>query len=362
MSLMSTRIAPLLLLALTLTLTASACSAAKADDAKAPTTTPAAMAPTYERARTQVVVAQSVPETLVVTGTIQPRDRAELVPDTSGKVVELMVDRGDRVKAGDPLVRLDTRSAELSEKEARANLGALRAQQKLADDTCRRSKELLEKGAITQSEYDRDQAACVQAASARLDRAGQSLDDGLVRAPFSGIIAERFVSLGEWASPQNRLFTLVDDGVLRADLSLSESAAVHAQLGASVEVMPVAAPDQVAVGTITRVGVEIDPKTRGFLVEVTLPETTKLTLKAGMFVKAAMATGQRELPAVPASALVQRGSTWRVFAVVGDKLEERVVQLGPDTADGHKSIARGLSPGDTFAIDAQAATDGLAVR
>lgn len=361
---MSIRIATLVLL----TLTASACSAAKADDAKAPTLAPAAPAPTYERARTQRVVAATVPETLVVTGTIQPRDRAELVPDTSGKVVELLVDRGDRVKAGDPLVRLDTRSAILSEKEARANLGALRAQQRLADDTCRRSKDLLAKGAITQSEYDRDQAACVQArqqvsaAGARLDRAGQSLDDGLVRAPFAGIIAERFVSLGEWASPQNRLFTLVDDEVLRADLSLSESAALHAQLGAPVEVTAVAAPEAVVAGTISRVGVEIDPKTRGFLVEVTLPESAKGTLKAGMFVKAAMATGQRELPAVPASALVQRGSTWRVFAVVGDKLEERVVQLGPDTADGHKTIARGLSPGDTFAVDAQTATDGLAVR
>ena len=340
----------------------SACSAAKADDAKAQSAKPTAAEPTYQKAQTQIVASATVP------GTIQARDRADLVPDISGKIIEIMVDRGDRVKAGDPLVRLDTRSAQLSEKEARANLAALRAQQKLADDTCRRSKALLDKGAITQSEWERDQASCVQArqnvaaADARLTRAGQTLEDGIVRAPFAGIISERKVSLGEWASPQGHLFTLVDDEVLRADLSLSESASIHAKVGGRVDVTPVAAPNQVVVGAITRVGVEIDPKTRGFLVEVTMPEGAKETLRAVMFVKAAMAIGERELPSVPKTALVQRGSTWRVFAVVGDKLEERVVQLGPDTADGRATIVRGLVAGDTYAVDAASATDGTAVR
>ncbi|MCB9734106.1 MAG: efflux RND transporter periplasmic adaptor subunit [Deltaproteobacteria bacterium] len=329
-------------------------------------------APTFPASEVAVATAVTVPEQLVVTGTIEPFDRADIVPDVSGKVIEVLVDRGSVVQAGDPLMKLDTRQAALSEKEARANLASLRAQQKLADDTCRRSKELLDKGAITQSEWERDQAQCAQArlnvsaASARLGKAGEALDDGVVRAPFAGTISERWVSLGEWASPQMKAFTLVDDHALRADLTLSEAASVHAKLGADVRIAPIAARDHVVHGTISRVGVEIDPKTRGLLVEVAIPkpaEGEEAILRPGMFVEAKLAVGELTLPAVPKAAVTKRGATWRVFAVVDDKLEERVVQLGPDAPGDLATIARGLAADEPVAGKVDETTaDGATVR
>jgi multidrug efflux pump subunit AcrA (membrane-fusion protein) len=66
---------------------------------------------------------------------------------------------------------------------------------------------------------------------------------------------------------------------------------------------------------------------------------------------------------VPQSALIKRGSTWRVFAVVDNALEERVVQLGPKVADDRVAITRGLATGDQVAIDATPETaDGVALR
>lgn len=344
----------------------SACSGTAQADSPAAVVAPAK---TFPKDKVVDAVPVVVPDMIVVTGTVQPFDRSDLVPDISGKIIEVMVDRGSKVAAGDPLLRLDTRTAALSEREARANVAALKAQQRLADDTCRRSKELLDKGAITAAEYDRDLSACVQArenvsaANARLGKAGQSLADGVIRAPFAGTIAERWVSLGEWASPQGRLFTLVDDHALRADLSLSEAASIHAKLGAAVEVMPVADRSHPVNGSISRIGVEVDPKTRGLLVEVALPTSADATLRPGMFVEARIAVGERALPAVPKTALVKRGSTWRAFAVVGARLEERVVQLGPDTADGRATIVRGISAGDQLAshID-DTVSDGISVK
>lgn len=339
------------LVILTLALPAlAACGQAKADS---PAAAPKAAVKTFPKADSAVASDASVPDVISVTGTVQPFERSDLVADVSGKIIEVMVDRGSVVAAGDPLLRLDTRAAALSEREARANLGALKTQQRLADDTCRRSKDLLDKGAITATEYERDLAACtaardnVTAAGARLGKASQAMVDGIIRAPFAGIIAERFVSLGEYASPQAKLFTLVDDHALRADLSLSEAASIHAKLGAEVALVPVADRSKLVAGTISRIGVEIDPKTRALLVEVAVPKDS--ILRPGMFVEGRLAVGERTLPVVPKTAIIKRGATWRLFAIVGDRLEERVLQLGPDTASGQATIVRGLVKGETYA-------------
>ncbi len=344
-----------------------ACGNAQAEvSAEAKAGLAAAAEKTYAKSRVAVAATTSVPDVVITTGSVQPFDRADVVPDISGKVIEVLVDRGSVVKVGDPLVRLDTRGAALSEREARANLSSLRSQQRLADETCRRSKELLDKGAITQSEYDRDLTACnqarssVSAATARLGLADKALEDGLVRAPFAGTVAERWISLGEWASPQGKLFTLVDDHALRVDLTLSESAAVHARIGAQVTLIPVADRQRKIDGTITKLGVEIDPKTRALMVEVALP--TDSDLRPGMFIEARLAVGDRTLPIVPKSAVTKRGSTSRLFVVIGDRLEERVVQLGPEVAD-RVTIVRGLEVGESFATQVDdTTTDGAKLQ
>src|SRR4029077_6327780 len=114
-------------------------------------------------------------------------------------------------------------------------LASARAQRELAEEECKRTKALLEKGAITRSEYDRQIAQCtsalqqVSAAEARTEMMTKSVRDGVARAPFDGIVAERSVSPGEWVAPGRPLFTLVDDDPLHVDLSVPEVAvrAIH---------------------------------------------------------------------------------------------------------------------------------------
>src|SRR5215813_7295619 len=104
--------------------------------------------------------AQPPPANVPLTGMIAADQRSEVTADTQGKVVSVLVERGQRVKMGQPVVQLDVRNAALSAREAQANLEAARAQKQLAEEECKREQVLFEKGAITRSEYDRQMTQC----------------------------------------------------------------------------------------------------------------------------------------------------------------------------------------------------------
>lgn len=313
------------------------------------------------------VAEAEVPEWIVTTGSLVAHDRADVVPNTAGKVLEVLVERGTHVEEGDALVRLDVRNASLDVREAKANLAGLEAARELADATCKRSSTLHEQGAVSGADVDRDQAQCrqaeqnVRAARVRAQEASKAVSDGIVRAPFAGIVTERKVSVGEWANLGATLLTLVEDGPLRAELELSEAASVHVALGTKVELQAVALPERKLVGTVTRMAPDLDSSSRTRVVEVELPGEDELV--AGMFVRAKVITGARKLPVVPRAALLERGDTQRVFVAREGLLEERIVQLGPVLDEGRVSVVRGLEVGESIVVVGELAElrDGQAV-
>ncbi|HVK86857.1 MAG TPA: efflux RND transporter periplasmic adaptor subunit, partial [Kofleriaceae bacterium] len=254
---------------LLLLLTLAACSK-KGDDA-------AAKKPAAPPVNAEVITAQeaSAPQTLTLTGLIAADQRSEVTADTQGKVLAVMIERGQRVKMGDPVVRLDVRSAALSAREAQANLAAARAQKSLAEEECKRAQTLLDKGAITRSEYDRQMTQCtsalqqVSAAQARTEMISKSVADGLVRAPFEGMVAEKNVTPGEWVAPGRPLFTLVDDDPLKIELSVPEQSVRSIEKGQTVSIAAVAVPCVTFSATVPRVGAEIG-RTRSLIVDATI--------------------------------------------------------------------------------------------
>ena len=296
-----------------------------------------------------VVEEAPTPDQLVLTGLITADQRSEVTADTQGKVLAVLVERGDRVKMGAALARLDVRSAALASREAQANLGSARAQRELAEEECKRTRALLDKGAITRSEYDRQIAQCtsalqqVQAAEARSAMMAKSVTDGLVRAPFEGVITERMVSAGEFVAPGRPLFTLVDDDPLRIALSVPEIAVRSIKPDQQVQLTSVAYPGKTYTATVTRIGAEIG-RARALIVEATIERGTDLV--PGMFAEAAVTVGQITRPVVPADAVVPRGKTWHAFVVANGEVEDRIVQLGTSPGAGRVSIARGVVKGE----------------
>jgi membrane fusion protein (multidrug efflux system) len=291
----------------------------------------------------------STPEVLVLTGTIAPNYRSEVTADTQGKVVGVRVERGQRVKMGDPVVQLDVRSASLSQREAQANLQNAQAQKTLAEQECKRAQELLDKGAITRSEYDRQSTQCttalqsVSAAQARAEMISKSVSDGIVRAPFAGIVSERSVSPGEWVAPGRALFTLVDDNPLRIELSVPEAAVRAIQKDQRVTLTAVSQPGKQYIAKVTRIGAEVG-RTRSLIVEATLDPQTDLV--PGMFAEAHVVIGEKARPVLPADAVVKRAKTWHVLVAVKGELEDRIVQLGEPPGPGQVSIVQGVAKGE----------------
>ncbi|HEY5925296.1 MAG TPA: efflux RND transporter periplasmic adaptor subunit [Kofleriaceae bacterium] len=296
------------------------------------------------------------PDVIVVTGLVRADQRSEVTADTQGKVINVMIERNQRVKLGQPLVQLDTRSAALGAREAAANLAAARSQKQLADQECERTKSLLDKGAITRSEYDRQMAQCtaaqeqVAAVTARTAMMSKSVADGLVRAPFDGVISEKMVSPGEWVAPGKPLFTLVDDDPLKVELSIAEIAVPLVKQDQRVELVNVAHPDKRIGATIKRLGAEIG-RTRSLIVEAIVDKDSGLV--PGMFVEAHIKIGDvcpgeycKERPVVPLTAVAKRGKTFRAFVIKKGEVVETPVQLGPSPAEGQVSILSGLEPGD----------------
>ena len=282
------------------------------------------------------------PDTLMLTGTIAADQRSDVTADTQGKVINVMIERGQRVKLGQPVVQLDVRNAALSAREAQANLEAARAQKSLADQECARTKALLDKGAITQSEYDRQITQCtsslqqVAAGQARAEMMTKSVSDGLVRAPFDGVISEKMISPGEWVAPGKALFTLVKDDPLKIELSVPEKAVGAIKLGARVDLSTVAYPDRTFHATITRIGAEIG-KTRSLIAEATIDKGSDLY--PGMFAEAHVVTGETARVVLPADAVVRRGKQYHAFTVKDGAAEDHIVQLATPPGPGQVAIA-----------------------
>lgn len=326
-------------------LLASLSSCKKKDDGDTKTPTPPVQVPlaAVQEAQTPVV--------LTLTGMLAADQRSEVTADTQGKVISVLVERGQRVKMGQPVVQLDVRNAALSAREAQANLEAARAQKQLAEEECKRTQVLLDKGAITRSEYDRQATQCtstlqqVSAAQARAELITKSVSDGLVRAPFDGQVTEKSVAPGEWVAFGRTLFTLVDDDPLKIELSVPEAHVPEIQKGQPVDLTTIARPDKHYAATVTRIGGEIG-KSRSLIVEATLAPQADLV--PGMFAEAHVVVGQIQRPVVPSTAVKQVGKLWHAFTAADGELQDRIVQvqIEPAPAPGQVTILQGVKPGE----------------
>jgi membrane fusion protein, multidrug efflux system len=344
------------------------CAAALAACSKGKEPGPAkAVAAPPLKVTTVTAAEQPTPTVLTLTGTVAADQRSEVTADTQGKVLAVMFERGQKVKAGDPLLRLDTRGAALGAREAQANLAAAQAQRKLAEEECTRAKTLFDKGAITKSQFEREQTTCtaalqqVAAAEARTALIAKSVTDGIVRSPFSGEVAVRSVSPGEWVNPGKPLLTLLKVDALKVELSVPEGDIAKVAVGQTVSLVAVAFPDKIFAAKVTRLGGEISRTTRSLVAEAVIDPGSPLL--PGMFVEVRLVTGTRPLPVVPEAALVRRGTSWRAFVVTGKRVEERLVQRGPEPAAGQASIIAGIKAGDKLVSPITASVvDGAAVE
>lgn len=297
-----------------------------------------------------------VPATLRLTGSLRGFRETDLAANAAGRVTRTDVERGATVVAGQVLAQLDIRAAALSANEARANAGSVRAQESQAKLECGRYQQLKAKGAISDMEYDRVSTQCrtlplsAEAASARAALAAQNVGDGAIRAPFPGVVTERFVDVGEYVRQDTRIATLVSLDPLRLEMAVPESGVASVKEGATVTFQVVAYPERRFTGAIRFVSGAVRPTTRDLVVEAIVPNTDK-TLLPGMFANIELTIGQRKLPGIPKTAILERDGKSNVFVVANGRLEQRVLALGPEASGGAVSVLKGVTVGEKVVTD-----------
>lgn len=305
--------------------------------------------------KTMTVEARPVGQYLLLTGQLKSGRETDLAANANGKVTTTRVERGTRVKAGEVLATLDVRAAALNAAEAKANADRAETSAASSKLECDRVRALVTSGALGKAELERAEATCqtsdqaVSAAKARAQLAGQAVGDGVIRAPFDGVIAERYVDVGEFVRQDSKVVTLVDLDALRLELTVPETHIAAAQRGAKVTFTVSGYPDRSFDGELAFVGASVRSATRDVVAEATVKPEGAEVLRPGMFASLRLRTGEEPTPVVPKSAITTRDGKRAAFVVVNGRIEQRVVQTTEEVGDD-VAVIRGLAAGESLVV------------
>ncbi|KFN42010.1 efflux RND transporter periplasmic adaptor subunit [Arenimonas metalli] len=296
-------------------------------------------------------------------GVVEAVNQATLSAQTAGRVLELPFDVNDYVEAGQVVVRFTDVEQVSAQRRASAAVNAAQAAAAEAEADFKRTEELVAKQLLARASLDQARArrdaarAALEAARAGVSEAGEQVDYTVIRAPYSGILTERHVEVGEAVRPGQPLVSGLSLDRLRINVEVPQSdiAAIREHGAAAVRL-----PDGRRIEA-ERVVVfpYADPATHSFKVRVELPQADT-GLQPGMTVKTAFKTGEARHLWVPRSALVTRSEVTAVYVVdARNRVALRQVRLGHRDGDAVEVLA-GLADGDRIAADPVAALAHLA--
>ncbi len=302
-----------------------------------------------------------------VHGTVRSSDRSRLLARIDGQVEELRVKPGDRVEAGAVLLVIGNNSALQGLQAAEAAVAAAEssyrsagANYEMMNKELERFRTLFEKEAVTTQEMERVSAQAEMAhqqfsaakaglgkAKAGRDQARINLSFNQVRAPYAARVISREVEEGTSLMPGTPLLTLDREASWEVESALPETMAGHFTPGMDLKVS-VPALNRVFTGRITEISAAADPRSRSFLMRLTLEDGENL--RAGLFARVLLQEQPLSTLLIPTSALVERGQLQGVFVVAKKVLRLRLVKTGRLLGE-QTEILSGLNPGDVIVVD-----------
>jgi len=344
-----------------------------------------------------VDVVQLIPHQVVrrveLVGTLEGQQEVSLSSQVSGRVTHIYADLGDRVDRGKALVELDPLEYQLAVNRQVAALGqvlarlgvgaendplpdpeatssvvraeAEREEARLQHD---RSKALYEKGVVSRQVFDlaesryrvaqanyitaveevRNLKAQVLNLRAQLELARKNLSDTRVPAPFAGTVTRRQVEVGQYVRDQTPLLTIASTNPLKLRATVPELWFPHVRAGAAVAIRVDAYPQESFAGTVTRIGLSIDPQSRTFPIEARIDNAAG-KLRPGLFARALLETARKDsILLAPARAVISFYGVLKVYGVEDGIIQEKVVKVGDRIGDDLE-ITEGLAAGSRIA-------------
>jgi RND family efflux transporter MFP subunit len=292
-------------------------------------------------------------------GVVEAIHKATVSAQTSGTVQKILVDVDDYVEKGSIIIHLNDVSQRAQLKKAIAGEKEAKSHFSQAEDEYERVKDIYAKKVVSKSKMD-EATHALSAAKARLESANANLEEAneqlsytRVEAPYSGIVIERHVEVGENVQPGAPLMTGVSLDKLRVNVDVPQSLInkirqfnkayiyIKSRIGESLT--------QIAVEKITIFPVA-DQASNTFRVRLDLPEGIE-GLFPGMFVKASLVTGEKQVLMVPKQSIVYRSEVTAVYVIADDgMINFRHIRAG-SISDDSQVVLSGLAEGEKVALD-----------
>jgi membrane fusion protein (multidrug efflux system) len=310
--------------------------------------------------------ARDVPVVRTWMGTLVAERSARLAADANGVVTSVHVDRGDRVSSGDLLVEVDPRVAQLQASASDAQVALTRAQLEAAELECARAETLLAGGAMATAAAERARAACeaqqkaLELAQSQAKIASTQVAKAKVRAPFSGVVAERMVEVGEFVGAASPVVTLMVLDPIRVRFPVPERDLGGLREGDELQVRVPALGAAPVLGKVMPLPPSAREQTRDVMVEAQLPNPDG-ALRAGLSGYVDAVLSRQPAVVVPASAVLADDTTHRLYRIQGEVVEELLVHTA-DAGDGMLAVSPGVNAGDVVVDAPQGLRDGSRVR
>ncbi|MGF7217532.1 membrane fusion protein (multidrug efflux system) [Spirosoma lacussanchae] len=285
-----------------------------------------------------IVVAQNLREDVVSSGSLLAAEQVDIYPELSARITQLNIREGQPVAKGALLVKL-------FDADLRAQLQKLQAQADNARRTEERNKQLLDRGGISQQEYDivttnlRSSLADIELVKANLQRTE-------IRAPFSGVIGLRNVSPGAVVTPNTLIARLQQVSSLKLDFSIPEKYGSAVRVGSSISFL-VDGARQPSQGIVYAIEPGVEEQTRNLRIRARVSNGS-MTYRPGTFARVTLTIQNEKSLVVPTQAIIPQTRTNQVVVVKDGKAQFKDVTTGLRTA-GAIQILSGLSAGDTVA-------------
>src|SRR5439155_348226 len=265
----------------------------------------------------EVVVARTdtVRDEISATGQIEAVQSIDLRPEVDGRIVEILIREGQEVEQGTPLFKVD-------DAQLKAQVAQLEAQRALA-----RAKDLAQQNASSTADLEKAEAEA-RGAQAQYDLQRIRLERTTVRAPFAGVVGQRWVSLGDYVTNSTKLASLHTVNPQRATFQVPERFARELRPGQRVSFRVAAIAGRDFTGEVDFVDPVIQLPGRTILVKARVPNPARL-LQPGMFIEARLVTAVRpQAVVIPEDAVVPAEGSSFVWVVAAGKVDRRKVDLG----------------------------------
>ena len=327
---------------------------------------PAAQAPlaTPEVAPLELAAVDVVPveprvlsRRLPLSGSISPVVQATVKSKVSGDVEQMTVREGQDVRQGDVIARIDTRNLQAQYDREVAAVEKARADMDLATLNRDKNRSLLEQRYISQNTYETTESAyAASVASFKLAQAQArmmkiSLDDAVIRAPFSGTVAKRLVQPGEKVSSDSEVVMLVDlkQMLLEAAVPAAEIPSVH--IGQQAQFKVGGFGERQFTGEVQRINPVTTDGSRSIMIYIAVANPDR-ALKGGMFAQGDLTLETtRSVLSVPQSAVREEAGVTYVYTLADGKIDRKEVKLGARVKDSpYIEVRSGLNQGERVIV------------